>query len=66
MNRIEIYYEQLEQDEKEHIKSLAYDMILNDMQRRFPSYDFQIIKEKYIDLAMENIERKNMKSKEIK
>ena len=59
MKKIDIYYE-LEQDEKEQIKNLAYDMICNDMQRMFPFYDIQIIKEKYIVLAMEIIERKNM------
>lgn len=61
MKKIEIYYN-LEKEEKEEIKNLAYEMVCQKLKSMFIyDYDLETIKENYIVLAMERIERENRK-----
>ena len=63
MKKIEIYYN-LEKEEKEEIKNLAYEMVCQKLKSMFIyDYDLETIKENYIVLAMERIERENTKWK---
>lgn len=61
MKKIEIFYE-LEKEEKQEIINVAFDMVCRKLKEMFVyNYDLQVIKENYIVMAMEHIERENLK-----